>query len=78
MFRKLAPVLVAPLLVAAACATGADDTVTSAPDPIAVVALRAVPDGRRRVGLGPLRDDRRPGGTRGRPSRSSPPVPTTR
>ncbi len=44
MFRKLAPALVAPLLVAAACATEADDAAVDVrTGPAAVVALRAVP-----------------------------------
>lgn len=44
MFRKLAPALVAPLLVAAACATEADDAALDVrTGPAAVVALRAVP-----------------------------------
>jgi hypothetical protein len=44
MFRKLAPALVAPLLVAAACATEADDAAIDVrTGSAAVVALRAVP-----------------------------------
>ena len=57
MFRKLAPALVAPLLVVAACATEADDAAVDVrTGPEAVVALRSAPTAAAEAGHRVLRD----------------------